>query len=52
MVRSGPFPLQIPCVCQQDASFNPVSQRAAKGRFLKGMSGGGMRYGYLYDRLE
>lgn len=41
MVRSGPFPLQIPCVCRKDASFNPVSQRAAKGRFLKEMSGGG-----------
>lgn len=40
MVRSGPFLLQIPCVCRQDASFNLVSQRAAKGRFLKGISGG------------
>ena len=46
-VCSGPFLLQIPRVCQQDASFDPVSQRTAKSRFLKGMSGG-VRYGCLY----
>ena len=39
LVCSGPFLLQIPRVCQQDASFYPVSQRTAKSRFLKGMSG-------------
>ena len=43
LVCSGPFLLQIPRVCQQDASFYPVSQRTAKSRFLKGVSGGKIR---------